>query len=461
MTVKKDFYKQFLFGDTVVSGEPLSVSDAAKLLAKGKAIKDKAVVPSQDEILAVFSPLSKAWADPNYQKRRDALDALSENSDLGGEFIKVVLGEFAKILTPEYLLRKIEGELGSSHMQGMCADHRQENIQLIVQPAGAVLHVASGNVFIACIESLINGIITRNINFLKMSTDDRDFPALFAESIREFDREGIISRRLAVVWWPGGDAAVEDLFKQRMDRIIFWGGGEALKSWERNLGESAALVRHGPKVSFGIVSREGLKGSDPANLTDNIALDIAIWEQKACNCPQMLFLEGSIPDAEVKRFVDSLTGSMKSLSAVFPPGRRSNDEYVEVLKARELAMAKHFITGEPISVRGPETFEWTIIFEEQEREPKFELSPLNRTIIIKRYPSLAAFTDLLKERSFYLQTAGYCLGDSEIQEYAVKLSGLGVTRLCRFGVMAIPAAGVPHDGSFALLDLTRFTVVER
>ena len=190
-------------------------------------------------------------------------------------------------------------------------------------------------------------------------------------------------------------------------------------------------------------------------------MDIAIWEQKACNCPQMLFLEDAIDDIDVKRFLDSLSGSLERITAMFPPGRRSDDEYVEVLKAREFARAEHLVTGRPVSVLGPKTFDWTIIFEEDSTKQGFEPSPLNRTIIVRRYSSLKTLSDLFKGYSFYLQTAGYCLADAEIQEYAMKLSAIGVTRLCPFGIMAIPTAGTPHDGSFALRDLTRFTVIEK
>ena len=460
MTPVKNQLRQFIFGETVLSDGPLLTSEIEKLVSKGRELKESGEAPSQDKILAVFSLLAEAWSDPTYKKRLEAIDALSRNSALSMEFVKAVLEEFCKIITPEYLLDRVDGEFGSPDIQDKLISQRQDNIRLIVQPAGQVLHVGSGNVFLACIESLINGIITRNVNFLKMSTDDRDFPVIFAESIREFDREGVISRRLAVLWWRGGDAAIEKIFKQNMDRIIFWGGKESLKSWERDLGEAAVLIRHGPKISFGVVSKVGLASADLPNLTDNIALDIVIWEQKACNCPQMLFLEESIPDGDAKNFITSLSESLEKMNAIFSPGRRSDDEYVEVMKARELATAKHFVTGRPISVIGPRTFDWTIIFEEKGEAREFEPSPLNRTIIIKRYASLKTFSDLFKGYSFYLQTVGCCLDNSEVPEYAARLSRLGATRLCPFGGMAIPVAGTPHDGSFALRDLTRFTVVE-
>ena len=148
MMNKDDSFKQFIFGDTVISREPLSSDEVGKLLLKGKAIKEKSDAPSQDDIMAVFSRLSRAWSDPMYEKRRQTLDVLTRTSDLGVEFIKVVLEEFAKIIAPSYLLDKIEGELGSADIQGKLDPQRQD-VRYIIQPSGQVLHVASGNVFLA------------------------------------------------------------------------------------------------------------------------------------------------------------------------------------------------------------------------------------------------------------------------------------------------------------------------
>lgn len=456
----KNRFKQFIFGETLLSESSLPLKDIESLIAKSRYIKENGKLSSQDDILEVFSGLSAAWSDPDYRYRREAFDALSRNSQMSAEFIAAALEEFANLISPAHLLAKIEGELGSSLAQGRLSGQKETGIKCVVQPVGSILHVASGNVFLACVESLIDGIITRNINFVKMSTDDRDFPVIFAESIREFDRGGVITKRLAILWWKGGDEAIEKLFKKDMDGIVFWGGVDALKSWEKDLGESVTLVRHGHKISFGVVSRAGLEDAILPDLTDNIALDITMWDQKACNCPQMIFLEGSIDDTYVDRFIVSLTESLDKACSSFPVGRRSDDEYVEVMKARELALAKHLMTGRRISFLGPRTFDWTIIFEDEVRGSVFEPSPLNRTIIIKRYASLDALSDIFKRYSSYLQTVGYCLDGAEVDEYALRLSSIGVTRLCPFGVMAIPTAGAPHDGSFALRELTRVTAVE-
>ncbi len=460
MTENNDKFKQFIFGKTIISGDSLSADEMQKLIARGKEIKDKEEAPIQREILNVFSDVSKAWSSPMYRKRREAIESLTRSSNLSAKFIAEVFDEFSRIISPEHLMSKIEGELGGLEIQNNPVSLGQKGIRLMAQPAGQVLHVASGNVFLACIDSLINGIITRNVNFVKMSTDDRDFPILFAESIEEFDKRGTLSGRMAVLWWQGGDEEIENVFKQNMDRIVFWGGQESLKSWQKNLGETAVLVRHGPKISFGVVSKAGLQASELSAITNSIATDMTMWEQKACNCPQMIFLESSISQLDTQKFISSLSESLNRMAVAFPPGQKSDDEYVELMKTRELAVAANLATGRPISVIGPKTFDWTIIFEDHNSAHEFQPSPLNRTIIIRRYSFPNTLEDIFRGHSFYLQTVGCCLGKSEIDEYAIRLSAMGVTRLCPFGSMAIPVPGTPHDGSFALLDLTRFTTVE-
>ena len=455
-------FKQFISGKTVSSEKPLSPEEMAALIERLKIFYRNSSLPSQKEVLDIFERLSGAWRDPSYHFRKEASLLIKEATGFSDEFVKAVIEELPRLFSPETLIEKMTGEFGNPRTQESPTFQKSTNTDLIAQPAGLVLHVASGNVFLACLESLIDGIITKNINFVKMSTADRKFPVIFAESIREFDKNGIISKRLAILWWEAGDQAIESLFKESMNRIVFWGGYDALLSWKKNLGEEAILIQHGPKVSFGIVSREGLESANSGELAGRIALDVSVWDQRACNCPQMLFLAGDISDDSAGRFLELLSGSFKEIEGRIPAARRSDDEYVEVLRARELALAKNLATGKETRVMGPDTLEWTILYDSSwEDSDRFGLSPLGRTVMIRRYKSLEDLLSLIRDKSFYLQTVGYCLGESEVHEYALALSKAGVTRICPFGVMSRPLPGTPHDGSFALRDLTRFTVVEK
>ena len=455
-------FKQFIFGKTVLCEKPLSPEEMSALIAKAKDFYRNSKTPSQKEVLDVFARVSEAWKGPLYHFRKEAFDSIREAAGFSPEFVTTVIKELPRLFSPATLIKKMTGEFGDSGIQDKSVFQESTNASLISQPSGLVLHVASGNVFLACLESLIDGIITKNINFVKMSTADRRFPVLFAESIKEFDKDGIITERLAILWWEAGDQAIESLFKKSMNRIVFWGGYDALLSWKKNIGEESTLIQHGPKVSFGIVSKAGLESADVGELTGRIALDISVWEQRACNCPQILFLESNISSDDIDRFLGLLSGGLKRMAVKIPSARRTNDEYVEILRARELGTAKNLATGKETRVMGPGTLEWTILYDPSEKEgDRFELSPLGRTILVRRYKSLEDLSSLIRDKSFYLQTAGYCLGEREADEYSLGLSKAGVTRVCPFGVMAMPIPGTPHDGSYALRDLTRFTVVEK
>ena len=88
MTPVKDQFRQFIFGETVLSDGPLSAAEIGKLVSRGRELKESGDVPSQDKILAVFSRLSEAWSDPAYKKRLEAIDALGRNSALSADFVK-------------------------------------------------------------------------------------------------------------------------------------------------------------------------------------------------------------------------------------------------------------------------------------------------------------------------------------------------------------------------------------
>lgn len=451
---------QILHGNPVYNDQPLNAEQMASLIAQGRKILHESPMPSHDQLMKFFERLHQAWSDPGYQFRKITAELLEKTYGMDPVFVAQLLDKFPSIFSPDTIDRKFRGELGDPLIMDQPVVQPETGLRLIASPAGLVLHVVAGNVFLNSVESLVDGIITRNVNYFKMSSSDRHFPVLFAASMKECDREGVVCQRLSFLAWQGGEAAVENIFKSSMDRIIFWGGPDGLAVWKKDLGPETILVQHGPKIGFGVVSKAGLEQENIESVTDKIAFDVSIWEQKACSSPQIIFIEETTPRELRERFLTALGESMKKISAQIPPSKRTADDYVEVFRARELALAKDIMTQTPVSVIGPESMEWKIIYEESPAAQKLELSPLNRTILIRHYASAAALMDVLKGQAFYIQTVGYCLGKNEVADYALSFSRRGVTRMCPFGSMTILTAGAPHDGSYSLHELTRFTVLE-
>ncbi len=408
------------------------------------------------DVLDIFSKLYTAWSDPQYTRRITALEEMKKSSGLGPEMIGRIFEHFPQILDPQVIEKKLFREFGSSKAFSELYKKDDGNLSYIVRPSGMVLHVAAGNAFLNTIDSLINGIITLNVNFVKMSDPDRIFPILFMRSLEECDTKKILTKRISLLWWNGGDSIIENKFKQHMDRIIFWGGSLALASWQKDLSEKTILIPHGPKVSFGVVSQQSLKENTVSDITDALAFDISIWEQKACNCPQTVFVE-NLDSEEGSKFLESLAISLEKASIMFPPPEKTRDEYVELIKARELAIAGSCLEEKNKVYSNGNIWQVTAKYITNN---EITYSPLNRTIYIQSYEKIEALSLQLQQSSFYLQTVGYSLTPGEIVLYAELLSTSGVTRICPFGTMTLPEPGSPHDGKYLLPDLSRITVLE-
>src|SRR5690606_20146414 len=138
-------------------------------------------------------------------------------------------------LSQENLLRRIELELGSSQ----CLDqfyYLKEYEQFHkFESLGVLVHISAGNVFLGCIDSLLMGFLTKNINVLKLSSQNHVFPQLFAQSLQQADRDRVLCDKYAICYWKGGQQDVEDRVKKNADAIICWGGEESVKNWKANL----------------------------------------------------------------------------------------------------------------------------------------------------------------------------------------------------------------------------------
>lgn len=96
---------------------------------------------------------------------------------------------------------------------------------------------------------------------------------------------------------------------------------------------------------------------------------------------------------------------------------------------------------------------WTIIVE---TDPAFKLSPLFRTIIVKRLPDLAQLPQHLAEYADYLQTVGVSIPPQRLFSLAQRLMDVGVLRVTPLGEMSGGTPGEPHDGLIALNELVKW-----
>jgi len=118
-----------------------------------------------DKVLRLLDRVRRRWADPKYGPRKAAEKSLPGITGFSPAMVRLGLKELHWTFDPELLRRKMDAELPGYEALGA---KRWE-------PVGVVLHVLAGNVFVGAAGSLVEGLLTRNVNILKMSSSESVF----------------------------------------------------------------------------------------------------------------------------------------------------------------------------------------------------------------------------------------------------------------------------------------------
>lgn len=433
----------YLFGKIKPRDYLKSDKDISKILNdafnKKREMRDYPV----SKIIELLDKLSNLWLNPSYPFRKKALEIIPTLSGFHPSMINEEINFLCDLLKKENLEKRIKCELGSLEVLDGWTNCENLKGRLRIEPLGIVLHVGAGNVFVGPLDSLIQGIITKNINILKMSSDDPVFPVLFLKSLQEIDEDKIVSSSISALSWKGG-SSIEDIFKKRADAIVVYGGKEAVLSYRNNLGFHTRLIEYGPKYSLILISKEVFKVCNITKLANEIAFDASRWEQSACSSPHVIYIEGK----NSQKFIKELGNAFSNIQKTLPQKKLSIDEEVEIVKIRSLAKTDKVLgSGELFEGQN-----WTIIFEQN---PEFKVSCLNRTLYIKEVESLDDAIDAIKPYGLFLQTIAISAPVDKRKKLADELSFIGADRFTEVGKMTFRHHGVPHDGVYSLERLIR------
>jgi len=431
----------------------LNAETAVELLEEARERAAVAAHPDIECILDVLDDVSRAWADPDYHLRRQAEKILPELTSFSAQMIEQGFNAISAICRRENLEKRLKGEFGNLSVLDAGQERPHLDYRLHALPRGVLLHLTAGNVFVGAVDSLISGIITKNVNILKMSRVDTVFPGLFIESIKEHDPAGIIWPNQAAVLWKGGDEAIETPLLNAPLTVIFWGGHDALLSVKARIGASTKLIENGPRYSLAVVEGSRIKKEISPYLVQGLAKDLSLWDQQACSSPHVVYVVGAT--AQTHALMEALYDEMVSLSEELPVGSLSFDEKVEIRKVREIARMMQ-ARGEG-RLMCPEEFSFSLILEE---DPVFRFRVLNRTLFFKTVKTCEQLIEQVRPLSAYLQTVGlYCTPETA-QQLGESFFELGAKRITEIGGMSEGHDGAPHDGTFLLRQLVEWVGTE-
>ena len=438
-------FRQYIFGEWKNGDTPLTAQEAGRICDKAEELRHEVLNYPPDKVLALLGRLKDKWRDPDYKPRLEILEALPSATGFSTEMIALALNYLEVVFDPDLLQKKLDHELrGISRSYASKYDHSTRT-SLQWRPIGTVLHVLAGNVFLGAASSLVEGLITGNINIIKMSSAEKIFLPKLIESLIECDEDGVISGSIAVVDYSSSQKDVMGEFKKRVDGIVVWGGEEAVKGYRNDLPARTRLIVFGPKLSLAVITAGGAAACPMAEIAKKLADEISIWDQNACTAPQMCFVEGA---QNAKRLVEALANSLEKIEKTLPSGEIDLQRACEIRKFRtifEIAEARD--PGSFCLKESSSGLKFTVILD---NDMSIEPSPLHRTIRVVPYENFDALLPRLEQLRGYIQTVGVVISPAEQYEVSEKLSAAGALRIVEISKMAGGEIEDPHDAGYDL-----------
>ncbi len=300
-----------------------------------------------------------------------------------------------------------------------------------------MVHMLAGNSPTGCISSITSGALVKAVNVFKMPSSDPFTAVAVLRTMADVDPDHPVVRSMSAVYWRGGDERVErPLYRpQYFDRIVAWGGGDAIDNVIRYLGPGLQLVSFDPKTSISMLGPEAFASDEVIDeVAEAAATDVTVFNQEACLASRFLFVEGD--RAGVERFCERLQQRIavdrEYGSEVAHPLPIEDREQIEMLE----------LMDDDVRVWGAPDGRGLVILT---RDP-VEFHPTNKTANVVHVDSLDA---AVRHVNVATQTIGM-YPEATKTRMRDRLASAGAQRVVRLGGAAKHVMGGPHDAMFPL-----------
>lgn len=317
---------------------------------------------------------------------------------------------------------------------------------------GLVCHWLAGNVQVLGMFALVQAILTKNVNLLKISSrDDGVFMKLLsAFKDVEFVTKGgykitgnDLLKTISIVYFEHTNTDAGKLMSKNANVRIAWGGREAVEtvaSYPKNYDTEDIIF--GPKISFSVIANDVLVDERAAKkLARKVAVDSSVFDQTGCASPHNLYIEegGNVSPLE---FTEYLSAAMAKVALQIPKGETSVEQISNIHSIRGLYDFKGRVWASSDST-------WTVLFDED----NFLSPPVYSRVITVH--SLRHINDAIPFVSDDIQTIGIAASGAKGLEFAELAASAGVMRCPDLGKMLNFES--PWDGIILMDRLVRWS----
>lgn len=419
-------------------GEKQMQSIICELEAQASWLKEQPV----DALIGLIGLAAKKWlTDPKYQFLKDkGLLFLSQWCD-------------------ERHLRQVatdglRGNVNYADTFLPCADSDKHLMK--ANGRGLVCHWMAGNVQILGMFALVQCIITKNPNLIKVAAKDG---GVFASLMSAF--EGLefttdsgytikgddLVKTVGVVYFSRHAVKMGELMSKAAKVRIAWGGKEAV---ETVAGYPSTIdcetVIFGPKLSYAVIAKEALASEhDAKKLARRVSVDVSIFDQAGCASPHNLYIERG-GEVSPERFCEILAESFPKTELQIPKPTVSPEQISAIHSIRGVYDFKG-------KVWGSSTMSWSILLS-GENECEICKPVYSRVLMVHEVDDINQTLDFVEE---YIQSIGIEAPLDRAIEFANKATAKGVSRLPKIGRML--NFEMPWDGVFLIDRLVKWNTL--
>ena len=380
----------------------------------------------RDTVIRACDRLSRSLRD------EDCIPLLT-GMGLSPEKAKEELGYARFVTSREYLTSRLIREFGGTEDGRFTPCGEDRPVRLEWKPLGVLMHIAAGNVDAAPVYSVLEGLLTGNVNILKLPGGDNGLSVLLLKKLIEI--EPAIEKYVFVFDFPSADTETLGRIAAVSDAVTVWGGDEAVSTARKLATPDTKLIEWGHKLSFAYVS-----GDVGISALEGAAKNICETEQLLCNSCQGVFLDTD--DFEevcrfAERFAAILEKTAESIPSSLPPAvaaQKTLELYTEELEAEPGSKRVYRRGG--VSV---------IAYNDSEVTASYAF----RNCWVRPLPKDKLLSELSKYKNL-LNTAALLCPKKDRAELEALFEKTGVVRITSGERMSRSYCGAPHDGELPL-----------
>ena len=351
--------------------------------------------------------------------------------------------EFQMTNAAEYLDRKVLREVVEQNfpnpdaLDGWVPHNDQQGRRSFIRAfAPRLVHVLPGNSPGMGVRSIAQSALVKSVSLFKMPSADPFSTVAFLRTMADIDPNHPVVRSMSAVYWRGGDDAVERILyrPQYFDKLVAWGGGDAINSVMKYIGPGFQLVSFDPKTSISMVGKEVFASDETiAEAAELNARDVSILNQEACVCSRFTFLEATPEEGD--RYAAALAERLRIDRFNEGKPRPLEMELKEQIDVLRMMDDEYGVFGKSdgagVAIRS---------------EEPVDFHPLQKTSNVVCVPDLM---EAMKYVNVATQTVGVYPFD-RMPELRDHLASGGAQRVVRLGEAGPSAIGNPHDAMYPL-----------